>query len=177
MLSLRAFSRAIPRSTSRIAIFSTRASLRPAFRTPFRSNVISSTRVQPLRAGFSTTCSRFDETGQELGAKLDKEIEIEYGMPHSYSRWRTVLTIMGDRSANNESTTDSDSNVKAFLDQNDFWTLQDTDGEQEVMLTRSFDDEQIVSSTGCTRSMIILIIKDCCVQHRRLQCPWSGGTG
>ena len=55
---------------------------------------------------------------------------------------------VSNRSANNESTTDSDSNVKAFLDQNDFWKLQDTDGEQEVMLTRSFDDEQIVNKTS-----------------------------
>jgi hypothetical protein len=90
-----------------------------------------------------------------------------------------VLTIMDNRSANNESATDSDSNVKAFLDQNDFWTLQDTDGEQEVMLTRSFDDEQIVSSTTHSNSMLALtIIADCCIQHRRLQCPWTDrGTG
>lgn len=52
--------------------------------------------------------------------------------------------MMNDRSANSESTTDSDSNVKAFLDNNDFWTLQDAEGEQDVMLTRKFDDEQIV---------------------------------
>ena len=58
-----------------------------------------------------------------------------------------VLILLLYRSANNESTTDSDSNVKAFLDQNDFWSLQDTDGEQEIMLTRSFDDEQIVRQT------------------------------
>jgi hypothetical protein len=77
MLSLRAFSRALPRSTTRIASYSTRTALRPSFRAPFRYNAISSIRSQPLRAAFSTTVSRFDETGQELGAKLEKEIEIE----------------------------------------------------------------------------------------------------
>ena len=55
------------------------------------------------------------------------------------------LIVMAYRSSNNDSNTGSDSNVKVFLDQNDHWSLQDTDGEQEVMLTRSFDeDEKIV---------------------------------
>ena len=55
------------------------------------------------------------------------------------------LILMAYRSSNNDSSTGSDSNVKVFLDQNDHWSLQDTDGEQEVMLTRSFDeDEKIV---------------------------------
>ena len=48
------------------------------------------------------------------------------------------------RSENNESSTDSDSNAKAFLDQNDFWQIEDKEGEQEVLLRRQYDDEHIV---------------------------------
>lgn len=72
---------------------------------------------------FSTTHARFDDVGQELSAKLDSEIQLE--------------TEDKDKEA------DSDSNVKAFLDQNPDWTLEDNDGEQEVVLRRKYDDEDI----------------------------------
>ena len=55
-----------------------------------------------------------------------------------------VLILVNRRSSNNDSNTGSDSNVKTFMDQNDHWSLQDIEGEQEVMLTRDFDDEKIV---------------------------------
>lgn len=80
-------------------------------------------RLLPLRSLFSTTSGRFDDASQELSAKLDNEIALE--------------------GENTESQADSDSNVKGFLEQNDFWTLNAPEGEQEVTLTRQYDDETI----------------------------------
>ena len=52
-------------------------------------------------------------------------------------------------SENSDSQTDSDSNVKAFLDQNDFWQMEDKEGEQDVVLRREYDDEDIVCILLC----------------------------
>ncbi|KAK3715561.1 Mitochondrial acidic protein mam33 [Vermiconidia calcicola] len=123
MLSIRAFARWAPRTTSRIANYTTRTPFRPAARSIPKSTTLLAQRFQPA---FSTSARRPDEIGQELGAKLESEISIE--------------------SENNESTTDSDSNVKTFFDENDFWSVEDKEGEQDVVLKRSYDDEQITVS-------------------------------
>ncbi|KAK5172681.1 Mitochondrial acidic protein mam33 [Saxophila tyrrhenica] len=125
MLSLRAFARRAPRSASQLAGYTTRSSIRPATETFAKPSSVFSARYQPLKA-FSTSASRFDDAGQELAAKLEGEINIE--------------------SENSESSTDSDSNVKTFFDQNSFWSVEDKSGEQDVFLTRSYDDENITVS-------------------------------
>ena len=45
---------------------------------------------------------------------------------------------------NDGQTTDSDSNVQQFLDQNSYWEVEDKEGEQQVTLKRTYDDETIV---------------------------------
>lgn len=124
MLSLRALARRTPRSASQLVSYTTRSSIRPITQSFVKPTSILASRYQPSKALFSTTPSRFDDAGQELAAKLEGEINIE--------------------SENNESSTDSDSNVKTFFDQYDFWSVEDTSGEQDVLLKRSYDDEQIV---------------------------------
>ena|ERR1700761_1886541 len=124
MLSFRALARWAPRTTSRIASYSTRTSTRPAIQSCLRPHVISAQRFQPLRAAFNTTAARSDDIGQELAAKLNSEISIEQ--------------------ENDASTTDSDSNVQQFLEQNSYWQVEDKEGLQDVVLRRTYDDEQIV---------------------------------
>ncbi len=153
MLSLRALARRAPRSASQLASYTTRSSIRPITQSFVKPTSILSSRYQPSKALFSTTPSRFDDAGQELAAKLEGEINIE--------------------SENNESSTDSDSNVKTFFDQYDFWSAEDTSGEQDVLLKRSYDDEQIVRS-NTSRAMLKLVANgmggtDGQLQHRRLQ--------
>ena len=91
MLSLRAFARWAPRTTSRIASYSTRTAFRPALRSTFKPNAVVSLRAQPLTAYFSSTGSRLDDAGQELAAKLEKEMELELV---SLSTTRTVVPKM-----------------------------------------------------------------------------------
>jgi hypothetical protein len=71
-------------------------------------------------------------------SKLSKKLDT------SSNKRELVLILVDCRSSNNDSNTGSDSNVKVFMDQNEHWSLQDIEGEQEVMLTRDFDDEKIV---------------------------------
>ena len=127
MLSIRAFARSSAlRSTFRIASYSTRTNtLRPAFQSTLCRNTTPKLSPRHLRAAFSTTTRRLDDAAQELGAKLQSEIQLE--------------------AENTESSADSDGNVKAFLDQND-WQVTDRDGEQDIILHRKYDDEDITVS-------------------------------
>lgn len=118
MLSLRALTRAAPRTASRIA--TTSSSIRPAFQNALRSRIAVPT---PRIATFSTTRARFDEHSQQLAAKLEQEINLE--------------------SEESEQQAGSDSNVEQFKAENPFWEIQDTKGDQDVFLTRKFDDETI----------------------------------
>jgi complement component 1 Q subcomponent-binding protein len=126
MLSLRAIARRAPRSASQLASYTTRSAARPAYQSFIKPSSILAAHRQPLTSAFSTSASRFDDVGTELAAKLEGEINIE--------------------AENNENSTDSDSNVKAFLDQQSDWSIEDKAGEQDVFLTRTYDDEQIVCS-------------------------------
>ncbi|KAK4611923.1 Mitochondrial acidic protein MAM33 [Fulvia fulva] len=113
MLALRSLARAAPRTISRIATTST---IRLAFR--------ATSQQLPKIAAFSTTRSRFDEYSQQLSAKLQNEIDIE----------------TEESSAN---STGSDSNVEAFRAENPAWEIEDSDGKQDVYLSRKYDDETI----------------------------------
>jgi complement component 1 Q subcomponent-binding protein len=120
MLSLRAAFRAAPRTATRVASQSTTSSLRPAFQRTLQTRINSQL---PRIAAFSTTRSRFDENSQQLAIKLDSEIKIE--------------------TEESNVTAGSDTNVDAFLAENPDWTIEDTAGEQDVFITRTYEDETI----------------------------------
>ncbi len=52
---------------------------------------------------------------------------------------------------NNQAETDSDSNVKAYLEQNSQWTLSTEEGEQDVLMQKTYDDEEIVCELVTSR--------------------------
>lgn len=120
MFSLRALTRAAPRTTSRIASYSTRTAFRPAVQTALRSRTLQLPRY------FATSAPRFDDASQELAAKLNQEMQLE--------------------SEENSSPADSDSNIETFKAQNQHWDIIDEPGVQEVQLKRTYDDEQITVS-------------------------------
>ncbi|KAK3070790.1 Mitochondrial acidic protein mam33 [Teratosphaeriaceae sp. CCFEE 6253] len=122
MLCLRTFARAAPRATARIASYSTRTPFRPSIHTP-TSALRSSSRLVSAPRLFSTTHFLRDDAAQELAAKLTQEIQLE--------------------SEETSSPADSNINIKDFLAQNDHWTLVDEDSNQEVLLTRQYEDETI----------------------------------
>ncbi|KAI6848882.1 hypothetical protein KC327_g1458 [Hortaea werneckii] len=122
MMSLRAFARAAPRITSRINSTTATASFRPAL----QSAITRSSASSQLPRCFSTSFRRSDDAAQELAAKLHQEIQLE--------------------TEENASPADSDSNIAAFTSQNPHWSIHDTPGEQEVTLTRKYDDETITVS-------------------------------
>ena len=121
MLS-RTLLRSLPRAAPRLASYSTRTAFRPAVQPSLRYTVASTQRLQPLKVAFSTSAARRDDIGQELGAKLDSEIAIE---------------------SDNETTQhDSDNNIQIFQKENDFWDINDTAGDQEIVLKRSYDGKK-----------------------------------
>jgi complement component 1 Q subcomponent-binding protein, mitochondrial len=124
MFALRTFARGASRNTSRFASsYSIRSSIRPTLQITAKPSL----RPSPATSlAFSTSSSRFDDASQVLAAKLNQELEVE--------------------SENSKSQTDSDYNVQAFLSQNDYWTLEAKDGEQEVLMRRQYDDEEIFVS-------------------------------
>jgi complement component 1 Q subcomponent-binding protein len=124
MLSLRAFARRAPRNAFQIARLSTRPPACPAVQRFLRSNTLLKSRYQPFAAAFSTTSSRFDDRSQELSVRLNHEIGIE--------------------EENNNAETASNTNVKSFMDENAAWEFEDNQGEQDVLMKRTYDDEQIV---------------------------------
>ena len=146
MLSLRSFARSAPKTASQIAKYSllatsqssaasattptSKATFRPATFPCSRFAVVQLSRCQAAfnqptsaAASFSTSRTFRDDTAQELAAKLTSEIQLE-----------------SEDSEN--SKTESDTNVKNFLDQG-IWELVDEEGNQEVKLTRKYDDESI----------------------------------
>ncbi|MCJ1322286.1 hypothetical protein MMC15_007634 [Xylographa vitiligo] len=123
MLSLRKFARSVPQTVSRL---STPISQRPL------SVLYQSTRLQqPWRIAsrsaypaFSTSrieWAQEGQTDQELSAKLQSELQLERDMNDS---------------------DDLPPSLRDFLDNNPF-EVQDTPGQEEVTLTRTFGDETI----------------------------------
>ena len=124
MLS-RAIFRSLPRTTSRLASYTTRTHLKPSIQSSLRQSLPRQFQ-QTSRAAFTTSSRCFDDVSQELAAKLTNEIDLE--------------------AENTDSQHDSDAGVKTFLDQNDFWTLEAQEGQQDVLLRRQYDDETITVS-------------------------------
>jgi complement component 1 Q subcomponent-binding protein len=66
---------------------------------------------------------RFDQHSQHLAVKLQSEINLEQ-----------EEAALG---------TGSDDGVKSFFAENPDWSVIDTDGEQDVFLTRKYEDEDV----------------------------------
>ncbi len=121
MLSIRAFVRSTPRVASRLTS--------TAIRRPVRQASLLQTLCKPARsqfaAAFSTSTYRMEKDGEvdeELVEKFQSEIQMEQEM----------------RDADEVPTS-----VKDFLE-NGPWEIQDTPGNEEVVLTRKFGDEKYV---------------------------------
>ena len=120
MYSIRAFGRVASRAACRSnystrSALTSRSSLQSSLRTPL-------TLRQPLTqrlAAFSTSRPAFDDASQELSAKLASEISLE-----------------------GENNAGSDGNVDSFRNQG-IWDIEDTPGQQDVVLRRKYDDEDI----------------------------------
>jgi len=77
-----------------------------------------------VAASFSTSGLRFvDQHSQQLALKLDAEIDLE----HEDSKLGTG----------------SDDGVKQFFAENPDWSVADAEGEQDVFLTRKYEDEDV----------------------------------
>ncbi|KAK5114351.1 hypothetical protein LTR62_002603 [Meristemomyces frigidus] len=123
MLALRAIARSAPRTVSRIAASTPKtAFIRPSLQTSLRSQI---QQTSLLRA-FSTSFVRRDDASQELAAKLQQEIALE--------------------TEDSNAPAESNENIQRFLEQNSHWELHDLDNNQEVLLTRQYEDESITVS-------------------------------
>ncbi|KKZ62089.1 hypothetical protein EMCG_03452 [[Emmonsia] crescens] len=123
MFSLRAFTRSVPRTLSRSMTISARSTVsKPSI---FQSTWIRAPRhLYPATAAFSTTRARWEPAGQsdlELAAKLHEEMKYE---------------------ENNSSVETPPESVQYYIDNSPF-EIQHKEGEDEVVLTRTFGDEKI----------------------------------
>ncbi|KAJ5161095.1 hypothetical protein N7492_006487 [Penicillium capsulatum] len=121
MLSLRAFSRAAPRFSCSIA----RTSLRPVAlpKPAFQSWKQVS---KPAYAAFSTSCVFREpaaESDLELLAKLEDEVKHE-------------------KDSGAEDAREQETSIKYALESGE-WKVKDVQGEQEVVLTKTFGNETI----------------------------------
>ncbi|KAF1980945.1 hypothetical protein K402DRAFT_254297 [Aulographum hederae CBS 113979] len=112
MMSLRAFARSAPRSVSRVAA----QSARPQLRLLPKAQLQSAWRSQAGRAAAFSTSTQRRDVSDELVAKLQSEIQLE-----------------------DEDAGEMDS-LKEFLANSPF-ELKDTPGQEEVTLTRKYNDE------------------------------------
>ena len=122
MLSSRMFRQSLPRASRALAT-STRLQSRQ-FR-PFLSiqSLAKPTSWRTQAAFFSTTPRRSESEGQvnaELSAKLESELSMEKEM---------------------RDTDQPPDHIKEYLDNTEF-KIQDTPGQEEVVLTRTFGDEK-----------------------------------
>lgn len=121
MLSLRRFAGAASsRLSTRVIRPSTTAlpSIASMTRAPFTPSI---SRIAV--ANFSVSRARFDEHSQYLVARLSKEIELE-----------TEETAAGSG---------SEAGVKQFFDEVPGWEVTDIEGEQDVLFTRKYEDEEV----------------------------------
>ncbi|KAL5359757.1 mitochondrial glycoprotein [Aspergillus floccosus] len=124
MLSLRTLARSVPRTVSRsLAVSSRSAVLRPVSSVPkFSFNQIT----KPACAAFSTSSIFRQATAEgdiELVAKLEDELKHE-------------------KASGLEDLDSSVQNIQYVL-QNNSWEVKDVPGEQEVVLTKKFGNEEI----------------------------------
>ncbi|KAL4810111.1 mitochondrial glycoprotein [Aspergillus unguis] len=127
MLSIRAAARTVPRTFSRSIASSSRSSLfRPVSNLPKTSFIQPSLKqaIRPSYATFSTSRTFKQAEGDaELSAKLEDELKHE-------------------KSSGLEDLDSSVQNIQYVL-QNNSWEVKDVPGEQEVVLTKKFDNEEI----------------------------------
>ncbi|KAL2045779.1 hypothetical protein N7G274_002210 [Stereocaulon virgatum] len=125
-MSLRSFSRAVPRSMLRIAVRCqprTLSTISPLRRASPLQQTCKAFSI-PRYATFSTTRAALEKEGQvdqELSAKIASELEMEKEMRDSEKL---------------------PSNISDYLDSSSF-EIHDTPGQEEVVLTRTFGDESI----------------------------------
>ncbi|OJJ60720.1 hypothetical protein ASPSYDRAFT_87297 [Aspergillus sydowii CBS 593.65] len=126
MLSMRTLARTVPRTFSRSIASSSRFALRPVANLPKTSFIQPSLKqgIRPSQAAFST-CRVFRqaEGDAELSAKLEDELKHE-------------------KSSGLEDLESSVQNIQYVL-QNNSWEVKDVPGEQEVVLTKKFNNEEI----------------------------------
>ncbi|OGM39485.1 regulatory protein SUAPRGA1 [Aspergillus bombycis] len=125
MLSLRTIARSVPRTISRSIATSSRSALfRPVPVVP--KNVILQSALKPSYAAFSTS-SVFKQSQAEgdfeLVAKLEDELKHE-------------------KASGLEDLDSSVQNIQYVL-QNNSWEVKDVPGDQEVVLTKKFGNEEI----------------------------------
>ncbi|KAL1859396.1 Mitochondrial acidic protein mam33 [Paecilomyces lecythidis] len=128
MLSLRAFSRSVPRTFSRSVALSSRSAVRPLSTIQKPSFLQSSWKqlARPSYPAFSTARVLREPAGEgdvELVAKFEEELQHE-------------------KASGLEDLDASVQNVKYVLE-NGPWEVKDIPGEQEVVLTRKFGNEDI----------------------------------
>ncbi|GAB7351369.1 hypothetical protein MBLNU459_g2052t1 [Dothideomycetes sp. NU459] len=122
MLSLRSIARQLPRSAARLSA----AAARPAQRPAQLQSLSLAWRPAVARTGgasFSTSFVRrsdIDSANEELAAKLNSEIVLETDQQDDSYR----------------------ENIKEYLENSDF-QIEDTAGQEEVHLTRTYGDEKI----------------------------------
>nr|POE98260.1 mitochondrial acidic protein mam33 [Quercus suber] len=124
MQSIRSLARAAPRTASRLSNTSTFAlrNLRPSTLKP----VLQSHIFSQLPRTFTASSIRLDSIATELAAKLNQEVQYEEG--------------------DSESPATSNSIVNDWVERNETWQIEDVAGEQDVFLTRKYDDETITVS-------------------------------
>ncbi|KAL4779411.1 mitochondrial glycoprotein [Aspergillus varians] len=126
MLSIRTLTRTVPRTFSRSIASSRSAILRPVpnFSKPSFVKPSLKQAIRPSQAAFST-CRAFRqaEGDVELAAKLEDELKHE-------------------KSSGLEDLESSVQNIQYVL-QNNSWEVKDVPGEQEVVLTKKFNNEEI----------------------------------
>lgn len=123
MLSIRAFTRSVPRAASRLTS--------PAIRRPLWHGSILQSLSKPARsqlvAAFSTSTVRMEKAGEvdeELVSKFESEIQMEEEM---------------------RDTDEVPTSIKDFLENGPF-EITDIPGHEEVVLTRQFGNETCVIS-------------------------------
>ncbi|KAE8136372.1 mitochondrial glyco protein [Aspergillus pseudotamarii] len=126
MLSLRTIARSVPRTISRSIVTSSRSALFRPVPTAAPKNVILQSALKPSYAAFSTS-SVFKQSQAEgdfeLAAKLEDELKHE-------------------KASGLEDLDSSVQNIQYVL-QNNSWEVKDVPGDQEVVLTKKFGNEEI----------------------------------
>ncbi|GLI75534.1 mitochondrial acidic protein mam33 [Penicillium ochrochloron] len=122
MLSLRALTRSVPRFSRSIARTSLRPTTlaKPAIAQPWKQT------IKPAYAAFSTTSVFREPAGEgdvELIAKLDEELKHE-------------------KASGQEDAKEQQASIDYTLEAGQ-WQVKDVEGEQEVILTKTFGNETI----------------------------------
>ncbi|KAG5936057.1 hypothetical protein E4U59_005202 [Claviceps monticola] len=126
MLSIRSFSRAVPRAVARLATPSMRSGVVRPSSAVIKTSAVSALRSSTGAAQYSTESSRRAANGEcddELAAKLESEIQVEQ----------------------ETKSEQQPASIKDFLANSPF-ELVDTPGEETVKLVREFGKEKITVS-------------------------------